>query len=60
MRATDKVIQKIQNTEKKIKNRINNYKMAAKKTISISRHKFSDQKWENHFPEGFFSLKCKS
>ena len=25
--------------------------MAAKKTISISRHKSSDQKWENHFPK---------
>ena len=28
--------------------------MATKKTISISRHKISDQKWENHFPEEFF------
>ena len=28
--------------------------MAAKKPISISRHKISDQKWENHFPEGIF------
>ena len=60
MRATDKAIQKNQNTtkkkKKKIKNRIYNYKMAAKKLISISRHKISDQKWENHFPEGIFLL----
>ena len=28
--------------------------MAAKKPISISRHKISDQKWENHFPKGIF------
>ena len=28
--------------------------MAAKKPIFISRHKISDQKWENHFPEGIF------
>ena len=54
MRATDKVIQKNQNTAKKIENRIYNYKMAAKKPISISRHKISDQKWENHFPMEFF------
>ena len=54
MQAADKVIQKNQNTAKKIENRIYNYKMAAKKTISISRHKISDQKWENHFPEGIF------
>ena len=54
MRATDKVIQKNQNSEKKIKNRIYNYKMAAKQPISISWHKISDQKWENHFPEGIF------
>ena len=47
MRATDKVIQKNQNSakkKKKIENRIYNYKMAAKKTISILRHKISDQK----------------
>ena len=61
MRATDKVIQKNQNTatkkkkkKKKNENRIYNYKMAAKKPMSISRHKISDQKWENHFPEGIF------
>ena len=54
MRATDKVIQKNQNTAKKIENQIYNYKMAAKKPILISRHKISDQKWENHFPEGIF------
>ena len=29
-------------------------KKKKKKTISISRHKFSDQKWENHFPKEFF------
>ena len=28
--------------------------MAAKIPISISRHKISDQKWENHFPERIF------
>ena len=54
MRATDKVIQKNQNTKKKIENQIYNYKMAAKKTSSILRHKISVQKWENHFPEGIF------
>ena len=54
MRATDKVIQKNQNTAKKIENRIYNYKMAAKKPISISGHNISDQKRENHFPEGSF------
>ena len=50
MQATDKVIQKNQNAAKKIENRIYNYKRAAKKTISISRHKISDQK----FPKEFF------
>ena len=54
MRATDKVIQNNQNTAKKIENRIYNYKMAAKKPISILRHKISDQKRENHFPKGVF------
>ena len=54
MWATDNLIQKNQNTAKKIENRIYNYKMAAKKPISISQHKISDQKWENHFPEGIF------
>ena len=54
MQATDKVIQKNQNSAK---NRIYNYKTAAKKPISISRHKISDQKWENHFPEGIFPCK---
>ena len=45
MRATDKVIQKNQNSgKKKIENLINNYKLEAKKPISISRHKISDQK----------------
>ena len=28
--------------------------MAAKKPISISRHKISDQKWETTFPKEFF------
>ena len=55
MRATDKVIQKNQKyNSKKIENRIYNYKMAAKKPISISRHKISEPKMGNHFPEGFF------
>ena len=54
MRATDKVIQKNQNTAKKIENHIYNYKLAAKKPISTSRHKISDQKRENHLPEGIF------
>ena len=44
MRATDKVIPKNQNTAKKIENQIYNDKMAAKKPISISRYKISDQK----------------
>ena len=57
MQATDKVIQKNQNTAKKSKY---NYKMAAKKPISISRHKISEQKWENHFPEGIFFLEFGS
>ena len=51
MRATDKVIQKNQNTAKKSKI---GYTIMAKKPISISRNKISDQKWENHFPEGIF------
>ena len=54
MRATDKVIQKNQNTAKKSKNWIYNYKMAAIKPISISRHKISDQNWETTFPKEFF------
>ena len=28
--------------------------MAAKKTISISQHKISDQKWKTTFPKEFF------
>ena len=60
MLATDKVIQKNQNTAKKIENRIYNYKMAAKKTISISRHKISDQKWEKPLSRRNFSLKFGS
>ena len=56
MRATDKVIQKNQNTEKKIENRIYNYKMAAKKTISISRHKISDQKMGKSLSRKNFSF----
>ena len=54
MRATDKVIQKNQNTTKKIENRVYNYKMVAKKTISISRHKISDQNGKITFPKEFF------
>ena len=53
MRATDRVIQKNQNTAK-IGNRTYNYKMAAIKTIPISRHKISHQKWETTFPKEFF------
>ena len=35
--------------------------MAAKKPISFLRHKISDQKWEDHFPEGIFIVEdCKS
>ena len=55
MWATDKVIQKNQNTAKKSK--IGIYaitKWRPKNPISISRHKISDQKKENHFPEGIF------
>ena len=53
MRATDKVIQKNQNTAKKLKIGYTITKWGQKKKpISISRHKISDQKWENHFPEG--------
>ena len=55
MWATDKVIQKNQNTaKKKIENRICNYKMTAKKTISISRHKISDKNGKTTFPKEFF------
>ena len=59
MQATDKVIQKTKTKtktkySKKIENPKYNYRMTAKKPISISRHKISDQKWENHFPEGIF------
>ena len=52
MRATDKVIQKNQNTAKKSKIGYKITKWRSKKTISISQHKMFDQKWENHFPEG--------
>ena len=54
MRVTDKVIQKNQNTAKKLKIGYTITKWRPKKTISISRHTISDQKWENHFPEGIF------
>ena len=65
MRATDKVIQKNQNTakkkkkKKKIKKKKNpqsdiQLQNGGKKPISISQHKISDQKWENHFPEWIF------
>ena len=53
MRATDEVIQKNQNSAKKNENQIYNYKMAAKKPISILRHKISDQKMGT-FPKEFF------
>ena len=58
MRATDKVIQKNQNTAQKRKKKSKiGYtitKWQPKKIISISRHKISDQKWEKHFPEEIF------
>ena len=53
MRATDKVIQKNQNTEKNRKSDIQ-LQNGGQKPISISRHNISDQKWENHFPERIF------
>ena len=52
MQATDKVIQNNQNTAKNRKSDIQLQNDDQK--ISISRHKISDQKWENHFPKGFF------
>ena len=53
MRATDKVIQKNQNTEKNWKLDIQ-LQNGGGGTISISRHKISDQKWEITFPKEFF------
>ena len=60
MQATDKVIQKNQNTAKKIKNRIYNYKMAAKKPISISQRTISNQKMGKLLSRRNFSLKFGS
>ena len=65
MRATDKVIQKNQNTakKKKIENRIYNYKMAAKKTKQQQQQqqqfpsrniKFSTKNGKTTFPKEFF------
>ena len=54
MRATDKVIQKNQNTAKQKWKSDIQLQNGSQKTISISRHNISDQKWENHFPEGIF------
>ena len=54
MRATDKVIQKNQNTYQQNRKSDIQLQNGGQKTISISRHKISDQKWENHFPEGIF------
>ena len=54
MRATDKVIQKNQNTAKKMKIGYTITKWRPKKPISILRHKTSDQKWETTFPKEFF------
>ena len=54
MRATDKVIQKNQNTAKKSKIGYTITKWRPKKQFLFRKHKISDQKWENHFPEGIF------
>ena len=60
MRTTDTVIQKNQNTaKKKKKNQKSDIKLqngGKKKKNSISRHKISDQKWENYFPEGIWLI----
>ena len=53
MRATDKVIPKNQNTAKNRKSDIQ-LQNGGQKTISTSRHKMSDQKWETTFPKHFF------
>ena len=56
MRVTDKVIQKNQKCSKKKKRKSDiQLQNGGQKTISISRHKISDQKWENHFPEEIFT-----
>ena len=60
MRATDKVIQKSQNTTKKIENRIYNYKMADKKKNSISRHKNLRPNMRKPLSRRIFSLKFGS
>ena len=54
MRATDKVIQKNQNTAKNRKSDIRLQNRGQKNQFPSRRHKISDQKWENHFPEGIF------
>ena len=56
MRATDKVIQKNQNTAKKIENRINNYQMAAKKKKQFPSRdiKFPTKNGKITFPNEFF------
>ena len=54
MRATDKVIKKNQNTAKNRKSDIQLQNMAAKKPISISRQKISDQNGKNTFSKEFF------
>ena len=53
MGATDKVIQKNQNIAKNRKSDTQ-LQNGGQKTIFIMRHNISDQKWENHFPEGIF------
>ena len=57
MRATDKVIQKNQNTATKSKIGCTFTKWRPKKkkkTISFLRHNISDQKWKTTFPKEFF------
>ena len=57
MRATDKVVQKNQNTakkKKKIENRIHNYKMAAKNQFLSQDKKFPTKNGKTTFPKEFF------
>ena len=56
MRATDKVIQKNQNTAKKIENQIYNYKMAAEKKKQFPSRdiKFPTKNGKTTFPKEFF------
>ena len=54
MQATDKIIQKNQNTAKKIENRIYNYKWRPKKQFLSRDKKFSTKKGKTTFPKEFF------